>query len=125
MLNKNRILTFRENSGIIKLSKLFIVIGGNKNMANSNNIIERLTMGQMKALERIGREHGYFYRNEGSQELREDGKYVVHVDFDTGCAATISPKLGIRIACASAFKQVDEIYMRGIKIWPLQSQQLF
>ena len=89
------------------------------------NIVERLNNKQVEALKRVAKEHGYFFTNMGSQELREDGKYVVHVDFDTGCAATISPKLGMRIACASAFKQVDEIYMRGIKIWPLQSQQLF
>lgn len=38
MLNKNKVLTFGVNGGIIKVSKLFIVIGGNKNM----NIIERL-----------------------------------------------------------------------------------
>ena len=94
-------------------------------MANSNNIIERLTVGQMKALERIGREHGYFYRNEGSQELREDGKYVVHVDFDTGCAATISQRLGMRIAAMKAFEKVDIIYFRGSQIWPLQATQLF
>ena len=46
MLNKNKVLTFGVNGGIIKVSKLFIVIGGNKNM----NIIERLNNKQVEAL---------------------------------------------------------------------------
>ena len=121
MLNKNKVLTFGVNGGIIKVSKLFIVIGGNRNM----NIIERLNNKQVEALKRVAKEHGYFFNNTGSQELREDGTYVIHLDMDTGCAATIGPRMGMRIASTSAFKQVDEIYMRGIKIWPLQSQQLF
>lgn len=101
MLNKNRILTFRENSGIIKLSKLFIVIGGNKNM----NIIERLNNNQIVALKRVAKEHGYFFNNTGSQELREDGTYVIHLDMDTGSAATISPRMGMRIAAMKALKK--------------------
>lgn len=114
MLNKNRILTFRENSGIIKLSKLFIVIGGNKNM----NIIERLNNNQIVALKRVAKEHGYFFNNTGSQELREDGTYVIHLDMDTGSAATIGPRMGMRIAAMKAFEKVDIIYFRGSQICP-------
>lgn len=84
-----------------------------------NNIIERLNADQVKALEKIARNHGYFFRNEGSQELRADGTYVVYLDMYTGSAATISPTLGKKIASTSAFKKVDEIYFRGVKIWPL------
>lgn len=65
MLNKNKVLTFGVNGGIIKVSKLFIVIGGNKNM----NIIERLNNKQVEALKRVAKEHGYFFNNTGSQEL--------------------------------------------------------
>ena len=89
------------------------------------NIVERLNNKQVEALKRVAKEHGYFFTNMGSQELREDGKYVVHVDFDTGCAATISPKLGMRIAAMKAFEKVDIIYFRGSQIWPLQATQLF
>ena len=89
------------------------------------NIVERLNNNQVEALKRVAKEHGYFFTNMGSQELREDGKYVVHVDFDTGCAATISQRLGMRIAAMKAFEKVDIIYFRGSQIWPLQATQLF
>ena len=89
------------------------------------NIVERLNNKQVEALKRVAKEHGYFFTNMGSQELREDGKYVVHVDFDTGCAATISLRLGMRIAAMKAFEKVDIIYFRGSQIWPLQATQLF
>lgn len=89
------------------------------------NIVERLNNKQVEALKRVAKEHGYFFTNMGSQELREDGKYVVHVDFDTGCAATISQRLGMRIAAMKAFEKVDIIYFRGSQIWPLQATQLF
>lgn len=121
MLNKNKVLTFGVNGGIIKVSKLFIVIGGNKNM----NIIERLNNKQVEALKRVAKEHGYFFNNTGSQELREDGTYVIHLDMDTGCAATIGPRMGMRIAAMKAFEKVDFIYFRGSQIWPRQATQLF
>ena len=89
------------------------------------NIVERLNNKQVEALKRVAKEPGYFFTNMGSQELREDGKYVVHVDFDTGCAATISQRLGMRIAAMKAFEKVDIIYFRGSQIWPLQATQLF
>ena len=89
------------------------------------NIVERLNNKQVEALKRVAKEHGYFFTSMGSQELREDGKYVVHVDFDTGCAATISQRLGMRIAAMKAFEKVDIIYFRGSQIWPLQATQLF
>ena len=85
------------------------------------NIIERLNNNQIVALKKVAKEHGYFFTNTGSQELREDGTYVVHLDMDTGCAATISPRMGMRIAKMKAFEKVDIIYFRGSQIWPLQT----
>lgn len=114
MLNKNKVLTFGVNGGIIKVSKFYF---GGKKMS----IIQRLNNAQMKDLEKIAKENGYFFKGEGSQELREDGKYVVHLDMDTGCAATISPRMGMRIAKMKAFEKVDIIYFRGSQIWPLQT----
>lgn len=113
MLNKNKILTFRGNGGIIKISKFII-------WRNNMNIIERLNNNQIVALKRVAKEHGYLFTNTGSQELREDGTYVVHLDMDTGCAATISPRMGMRIAKMKVFEKVDIIYFRGSQIWPLQ-----
>lgn len=118
MLNKNKTLTFRENGGIIKISKFII-------WRNNMNIIERLNNNQIVALKRVAKEHGYFFNNTGSQELREDGTYVIHLDMDTGCAATIGPRMGMRIAAMKAFEKVDFIYFRGSQIWPLQATQLF
>lgn len=107
-----------KNSGIIKVSNFYY-------LEVRMNIIEKLNKGQTKTLERIARAYGFFFRNEGSQELREDGKYVVHVDFDTGSAATISPLVGQKIAESKAFRMADEVYFRGLRIWPLQAPMLF
>ena len=89
------------------------------------NIIEKFNKEQVKTLERIARAHGFFFRNEGCQELTGNDKYRIHVDFDIGAAATISPFMGQKIAESEAFKAVDEIYFRGLRIWPLQAPQLF
>lgn len=85
------------------------------------NITKKFNSEQIKELERIAKRNGFFFGNQGSQELTDDGKYRIHVDFDTGSVATISPLLGQRITESESFKEVDEIYFRGIRIWPLQS----
>lgn len=90
--------------------------------------MEETTMGytqkfnqkQESALRHIAQKHGYFFKNHGSQELTENGVYRIYVDFDTGSAATVNTQmLGRRITENESFKEVDEIYFRGQKIWPL------
>lgn len=114
MLNKNKVLTFTGNGGIIKVSKFFIW------RTNDMTIIQRLNANQKYDLEQIAKKNGYFYRGEGSQELTEEGLYKVYIDFDTFSVATINPKIGERIASKKSFAMVNEIFFRGQKIWPLQ-----
>lgn len=82
---------------------------------------QKFNQEQQNALRHIAQRNGFFFRNHGSQELTEDGVYRVYIDFDTGSAATISSMLGQKIRESKAFKEVDEIYFRGRKIWPLQT----
>ncbi len=84
------------------------------------SIIQRLNNAQMKDLEKIAKENGYFFKGEGSQELKEDGTYRIYVDFDTFSAATFNPNIGDKIANKKSFDRVNEIFFRGQKIWPLQ-----
>lgn len=86
--------------------------------------MQKFNQEQQNALRHIAQRNGFFFRNHGSQELTEDGVYRVYIDFDTGSAATISSissMLGQKIRESKAFKEVDEIYFRGRKIWPLQT----
>jgi hypothetical protein len=80
--------------------------------------MQKFNQEQQNALRHIAQRNGFFFRNHGSQELTEDGVYRVYIDFDTGSAATISSMLGQKIRESKAFKEVDEIYFRGRKIWP-------
>lgn len=91
--------------------------------------ISKLRKNQMKALKRIVQKMGIFYdpiyEGHGSLALC-DGKCILSVDFTTGSAGTTIPhNLGEAIASAKEFKDVDEIYNSGIKIWPLQTKRLF
>lgn len=86
-----------------------------------------LYVGQLNGLQKdflreIATQYGFFYRDQGSQELLfEEEIYRVYVDFDTGSVATISPTFGKKIAENRFFRNVNEIYFRGQKIWPLQT----
>lgn len=84
-------------------------------------IIQRLNANQKYDLEQIAKENGYFFKGEGSQELTEEGVYRVYVDFDTFSAATVNPNIGDKIANQKSFDRVNEIFFRGLKIWPLQA----
>ncbi len=85
-------------------------------------MVHKLFNCQKEFLRKLAIQYGFFYRDQGSQEiLFEEEIYRVYVDFDTGSAATISPMLGKNIAENRFFRNVNEIYFRGQKIWPLQT----
>ena len=84
------------------------------------SFVQKFNTDQQNALRNIAKRHGFFFRNHGSQELTDEGIYRIYVDFDTRSVATVNTQmLGRRITENESFKEVDEIYFRGQKIWPL------
>ena len=72
-----------------------------------------LTEKEEKAIAELLKPHGYWYWGGGSIMVTEDGVSCLNIDFDSGSAATIGPKVGQKLR--ERFK-VNEVRRMGVQI---------